>query len=507
MNNGNIIEYNLENYSLENDTNSLADRRNYYATHSCVSKKYESEVTIWIVAYNHFEKTKRCVESVLTYTSDIDYDLVLVDNNAGDETYEYFKNVDYPKKTVIHFNKNTGAAFPFTVVPVDMISDYFVLLNSDLIVTKNWLSNLLRVMKSDPRIGVVNPLSSNASNSQLLDLKYSSYEEMQELAEKINMSDDSKWEEKVKIITLGTLVRKECLYAMGWPFFDVGFCHNFMDDDMSFRARRAGYKLIVAGDTWICHDHPWDYESAEERIEVLNRDRVKFKEKYFGIDALNDATHSMKKIPDLLNQVEQSEKNNINILGIDVKCGEPILDIKNRFGYHRKVNTSAFFRDPKYYIDLSTICNGQVICDREEKLKCYFQEKTYDYIVLGEPVNIYNNPVKMIKDAHDLLSVGGQFIFSLKNTRNANALLSTIGYGRRDDQSIYLDCTLDELNTILGSMEIEIKSVVVEYYKNVSNSNKNLVCKILQYGNESAEMEEIIARIMADKFWIIIQKN
>lgn len=108
---------------------------------SGITKDFTSEVTIFITAYHQFEKTKRCIESVLTYTLDVDYDLILVDNGAGEETYEYFKQVDYPKKTVIHFNQNTGGAFLFTVVPIDRISNYFVLLNSDLIVTKNWLSN------------------------------------------------------------------------------------------------------------------------------------------------------------------------------------------------------------------------------------------------------------------------------------------------------------------------------------------------------------------------------
>lgn len=507
MDSENVLEYNLGDYSLRDGINCLADRRKYCATHSCITKDFTSEVTIWITAYNRFEKTKRCVESVLKYTSDVDYDLVLVDNGAGDETYEYFKKVDYPKKTVLHFDKNTGSAFPFTVVPIDMISNYFVLLNNDLIVTKNWLSNLLKVMKSDSRIGVVNPLSNNTSNLQCMELNYNSYEEMQEMAAKINVSDDSKWEERLRIVTLGTLVSKDCLYAMGWPFFDVGFSHNFMDDDMSFRARRAGYRLIVTRDTWICHDHPFEHEKADELTEILDRDKAKFQGKYYGIDPWNDATYSMKSIPDLLNQVKQTQKNDINILGIDPKCGMPILDIKNTFGHHRTVTTSAFFQEPKYYIDLSSICNDQVVCDREENIKCYFVENTFDYIVMGESVNVYNDPVRMIKEAYDLLAVGGQFIFPLKNTKNVLSLLSTIGYEINNEQGIYLDLTLDELNGILCGFGIEIKGVAVEYYKNISHSINELACKILQYSNKNADLNEISTRILTDKFWIIVQKN
>ena len=190
-------------------------------------------------------------------------------------------------------------------------------------------------MKSDSKIGVVNPSSNNVSNFQSIEFKYNNYVEMQKIAEQINISDKSKWEERLRIVTLGTLVRKECLYAMGWPFFDVGFSHNFMDDDMSFRARRAGYKLIVTRDTWICHDHPLEREQNDDVINTYARDMEKFQSKYYGINPWEDATNSIITVPNLLNQLEVISKYEISILGVDTKCGMPILDIKNMRSYNQ----------------------------------------------------------------------------------------------------------------------------------------------------------------------------
>ena len=508
MNSKNIFEYNVEDYDLNCGVDSLEERRAYCAKLPCATKDFQSEVTIWIQAYNNFDKTKRCIESVLKYTTDVDYDLILVNNNAGDETYEYFKAVDYPKKTILNFSKNTGSAYPFTVVPIEMISSYFVLLNNDIIVTKKWLSNLLKIMKSDAKIGVVNPSSNNVSNNQDINFEYSTYEEMQTIAEKLNVSDNSKWKERLRVVTLGTLVRKECLYAMGWPFFDVGFSHNFMDDDMSFRARRTGYKLIVTGDTWVCHDHPFERENKDELLQTIKRDMGKFKKKYYGINPWRDATNSIVSIKELIEQIVVINKEDINILGIDPKCGMPILDIKNLFPYGKKINTSAYFQEAKYYIDLMTICNGQVICDREENLKYNLSGNIYDYIIIGESINMYDNPIRMIKEAYDLLSDGGQMIFSLKNTNNVISVLKAIGYGVNVNGGICQNFELDKLNVILHQMGIKIKNVTVQYFDKISEEIEELMEKVLnQYGNKDADKNEVSVRLKADKFWIIIQKE
>ena len=107
MENVNIYEF--DKFDMKASSDSLHSRREYCTSFKTMSKPFQSDVTIWIQAYNNFEKTKRCIESVLEYTNDIDFDLILVDNNAGDETYNYFKQVNYEKKTIIHFNKNTVA--------------------------------------------------------------------------------------------------------------------------------------------------------------------------------------------------------------------------------------------------------------------------------------------------------------------------------------------------------------------------------------------------------------
>ena len=46
---------------------------------------------------------------------------------------------------------------------------------------------------------------------------------MQAKAAQFNRSDPRKWEDRQRLITLGTLYRKEVLLAGGWPTADMGF--------------------------------------------------------------------------------------------------------------------------------------------------------------------------------------------------------------------------------------------------------------------------------------------
>ena len=54
-----------------------------------------AEVSILLLAYNRLDKTKRCIESILKNTSEVNYELILLDNGSTDGTQAYFKSIPY----------------------------------------------------------------------------------------------------------------------------------------------------------------------------------------------------------------------------------------------------------------------------------------------------------------------------------------------------------------------------------------------------------------------------
>lgn len=467
-----------------------------------------AEVSIIIQAYNRLDKTKRCVESVLTYTSGIDYELILIDNGSEDNTLEYFLSVAHEKKKVIHFTKNLGVTYPVSTLKLNELGRFICFIPNDLILTSCWLENLLICMKSDDRIGMVNPVCSNTSNLQCVEFTYSNYRDMQRKAAQFNHSDPRKWEDRQRLITLGTLYRKEALMAIGWPIGDVGFFHDFGDDDDTFRIRRMGYRTVLAGDTWVCHDHNLKHGEEKDPVEFqksLEIGRANFREKFFGVDAWDDVNNYY--IPYLSNFPKPSIAGRPQILGVDTKCGTPVLDIKNwlrRFG-HFGADISAFTQDPRYWQDLKTICAGPVICDREEFLIDSFPRENFDYVVVDRPLNRYHEPAKMLRDLFGLCKKDGYLVCKLANAYSFLEYLHLLGEASVYNPDFTLNIPVEQFQLTLqrwGKVQCVLRiNVGLDQEKQV------LLKSLYPAGLQKKKQDSALEQMQCKEFLFIVQKN
>ena len=467
-----------------------------------------SEVSIIIQAYNRLDKTKRCVESVLAYTTGVDYELILLDNGSEDATLEYFQSISHEKKTVVHITKNLGAAYPLSNLKLNEIGQFICILANDLIVTPHWLENLLICMKSDEKIGMVNPVSSNTSNLQGVELFCANYAEMQRKAAQFNRSDPRKWEDRQRLITLGTLYRKEALMAIGWPIGDVGFFHDFADDDVTFRIRRMGYRTILAGDTWVCHDHDLRHGEGKDPVEFqksLDIGGENFREKYFGVDAWEDVNNYY--IPYFSHFPAPSSTGCLQVLGVDTRCGTPILDVKNwlrKFGLF-ETNLSAFTQDPKYWLDLKTICKGPVVCDREEFLADSFPGERFDYIVADRPINRYHEPSKMLRDLFSLCKKGGYLICKLTNAYSFKEYLYLLGQTDVYDPDFSLNIPVERFRLALqewGEIQCELRIEA-----GLDQESQSLLASLYPAGLPGEQRSAALEQMKCREFLFVVRKR
>jgi GT2 family glycosyltransferase len=384
-------------------------------------------VSILVTAYNRLEKTKLCVESILQHTTGIEYELILFDHGSADGTFEYFKSVEHPRRRIVRVTKN---ATRLVAELMAFSGRFMVLAGNDMVMTHNWLSNMLKCAESDSRIGLVVPLTSNVSNFQEVDLGFTSLEQMQEKAAAFNVSDPRKWHDRLRLVTPMYMIRKECFDLVGLGDYGLG---QFMDDDLAFRARRAGYRCVLCKDTFVHHNH--DFRNAEDKDPVafnegLEKGRKDFMEKHFGIDAWDDASDYE---PDMIQMLRQPPSGReVEVLGVDVKCGTPILEVANRLREFGTLSArlSAFSQDARYYVDLKTICAGDVRCGRPEDLPWCFDEACFDYIVLGAPLNSYADPGRLLRGLLRLLRGAGQLFVKLRNTFDIYSMMNMLGNNR-----------------------------------------------------------------------------
>lgn len=120
--------------------------------------------SISILAMNGLDMTRRCIESVIKHSRN--YELLLTDNASSDGTAEYFDSLPSKHPSVfhiIHNDKNEGFAEPNNVALAYARGKYFITLNNDAEVPKNWLNLLERPFLEYPDAAISGPAGSPCS--------------------------------------------------------------------------------------------------------------------------------------------------------------------------------------------------------------------------------------------------------------------------------------------------------------------------------------------------------
>ncbi len=503
-----IIEINTDKMERPEDTDDLLRVRKQLAAgfDRC---EHVSDATIVLVALNRVDKTKDCVESILKYTQNVDYDLVLIDNGSSDKTLEYFKSINFEKLRIIRLTKTVSLPVSLYYLDLKTISKNVVLLANDMIVSQNWLSNMLNAVKTDRKIGMIVTMSNNVSNMQDPGISFKDINDFQKKAAAFNKPDPSKWQERIRLMTVSALITKECLMAIGWPFLDIGYAHDFSDDDITFRVRRAGYKTILAGDVYICHNHDHSVavnRSAEQINNALTLGKTGFRNKFLGVDAWDDVNNYV--FPYIGGKISPpADSKNVRILGIDCKAGTPVLDVKNtirKYGVFEP-NVCAFSQNGKYYTDLKTVCDD-VVCDRIDFLKNHYEENSFDYIMIGEDINEYADPVAVVKNACSLLKQKGQLFLALKNVYNADAVMSILGFNVREHTEARA-YTVDQFVNRLSEAGITHVEGMIHQAKQIDRDTFEFLKLLVDSaGSQDTSAEQLLNKIAIERFWLKIIK-
>ena len=119
------------------------------------------EVSIVIPTLNHVDDLlRKCVDSILRYSSLDRLEIIIVANGCTDGTREYVESLDAPVK-LLWCDRPLG----FTVATNEGIcaarGDYIILQNNDTEIlpcpTDSWINWLIDPMKNDPKVGMTGP--------------------------------------------------------------------------------------------------------------------------------------------------------------------------------------------------------------------------------------------------------------------------------------------------------------------------------------------------------------
>lgn len=100
------------------------------------------DVSIIIVNYNNFSMLNNCLESIASYTTEIDYEIIIIDNNSTEGSVERITD-KFENITLIKNKKNRGFAAANNQGFRIAKGIYILLLNNDTILFENSIKKVL----------------------------------------------------------------------------------------------------------------------------------------------------------------------------------------------------------------------------------------------------------------------------------------------------------------------------------------------------------------------------
>jgi GT2 family glycosyltransferase len=125
------------------------------------------KIAVVILNWNGKHHLERFLPSVLTSTYS-NYDLIVADNGSTDDSISFLQN-NYPEIRLIRFDHNFGFAKGYNEALKQVESEYYVLLNSDVEVEKNWLEPMLNLLENDKSIAACQPKLLAYNNKHLFE--------------------------------------------------------------------------------------------------------------------------------------------------------------------------------------------------------------------------------------------------------------------------------------------------------------------------------------------------
>lgn len=233
--------------------------------------------SIVLVTFNQLAFTRECIDSIRLRT-DEPYELICVDNGSTDGTAEYLHSL--PAVRVILNSDNRG--FPRAVNQGLHVAngEQILLLNNDTVVTTGWLRRMLTALHSSSDIGLVGPCSNYVGSSQQIPVTYQSTASVDGFAWDWGQSHSGQIRSVDRLVGFCLLFKREVLDVIGVldERFGIG-C--FEDDDYCYRALKAGYRCVVAVDSFVHHyGHRTFLGSGINLQDVLDENKRRYDEKW-----------------------------------------------------------------------------------------------------------------------------------------------------------------------------------------------------------------------------------
>ncbi|MBS4014743.1 MAG: glycosyltransferase family 2 protein [Bacteroidetes bacterium] len=220
----------------------------------------QPKVAVVILNWNGKKFLEKFLCSVMKFSTDV-AEVIVADNASTDDSISYLK-LYFPTVRIIEMPVNAGYTGGYNQALKQIEADYFILLNSDIEVTPNWISPIIDLMESDKSIAACQPKILDYNNIKKFEYAGAGGGFIDFLGYPFcrgrifnNLEEDNGQYNDITEVFWATgacmFVRAESFFKAGG--FDDDFFAHMEEIDLCWRFKRLGFKIKYCGKSSILH--------------------------------------------------------------------------------------------------------------------------------------------------------------------------------------------------------------------------------------------------------------
>jgi GT2 family glycosyltransferase/glycosyltransferase involved in cell wall biosynthesis len=219
----------------------------------------EIRCDVVVPVYNALRSTRNCLASLKKYAPAW-CRIVVINDGSDARTTEWLR----AQEGIVLLENPENVGFVKTANRGLLYSDspWVCLLNSDTLMTEGALERMLAGCERDETIGLCCPLSNEAVN---LSVKVPPGGDVFSLARRVARAGEGRYPDAVTVVGFCLLVNRRLIRELGVldEIYGRGYCE---ETDLHYRARSAGWRCVVADDTFVYHRHHGSFTDGTERM-------------------------------------------------------------------------------------------------------------------------------------------------------------------------------------------------------------------------------------------------
>ena len=219
----------------------------------------QAKIAVVILNYNGVHWLERFLDQVIKNSPEAD--VIVTDNASSDNSISFLKEY-FPKTRLIQNKKNDGYAGGYNKALSQVNADYFVLLNTDVEVSSNWIMPVIDLMDKDPKIAACQPKIKQYHNKAFFEYAGACGGFLDKFGFPYcrgrifeNLEEDKGQYDNVMEVFWAT---GACLFIRASSFFEIGgfddeFFAHMEEIDLCWRLQKSGYKIMCQPKSVVYH--------------------------------------------------------------------------------------------------------------------------------------------------------------------------------------------------------------------------------------------------------------